>query len=63
MPLAMDGQKDLVEMPFIADAWSAAAYLIGVILSELTAPFADRFIGDRDATRALWYFPGYRRIV
>jgi hypothetical protein len=37
-------------MPFIAGSRPAAAYLIGIILSELAAPFADRFIGDRDAT-------------
>src|SRR5687768_17284217 len=37
-------------MPFIASSRSAPADLICIILPKFTAPFANRFIGDPDAT-------------
>ena len=36
-------------MPLVARPWTAAAQLIGIVLSELAAPLADRFVGHVDA--------------
>jgi hypothetical protein len=50
MPLAIDGDQDLVQVPFVTGPRSAAAYLIGIILPELLTPATDRFVGDLDTT-------------
>jgi hypothetical protein len=49
MALAIDGQKDLVEMPFIPGARPSALQLIGVILPKLQTPLADGLVGHGDA--------------
>src|SRR5262245_10686820 len=47
---ALDGQKHLIEVPFIAEPGTAATELIRILLAELAAPFADRLIGHYDST-------------
>jgi hypothetical protein len=50
MTFALDRQKDLIEMPLIPGLRPAVAQLIGILWAKLTAPLADRFIGQDDAT-------------
>src|SRR5262249_20538682 len=49
MACAINRQKHLVQMPFVA--WLGASTLepIGVVLPKLPTPPADRFVGHRDA--------------
>jgi len=42
---ALDGEKHLIEMPFVAGPRAAATQLIGIVLPELAAPFADGLLG------------------
>jgi hypothetical protein len=51
MTLAADGQTHLVQVPLIAWPGPAVSKLIGIRLTKLAAPLANRFIGDRDPTR------------
>ena len=44
--LAVDRQKDLVEMPFISRARPATLALVGVILPKLPTPLPDGFMSD-----------------
>ena len=48
--LAMDGQKDLIQVPLVSRSGTPTAQLIGIGLPELSAPIAHRFIGQDDAT-------------
>jgi hypothetical protein len=48
--LAMDGEEDLIQVPFVARSGTPLAPLVGVGLPELSAPIPDRFIGQDDAT-------------
>src|SRR6267142_5187112 len=50
MTLALDCQKDLIEMPRIPGLRPAVVPLIGRLLAKLMAPLAARFIGHEDAT-------------
>ena len=47
--LAFDSDYNFVKMPFVSRLGATATNLIGVGLSKLFAPFADRFVGDLDA--------------
>jgi hypothetical protein len=47
-PLAVDGQKYLVEMPLVPGPRPPAPQLIDIVLPELAAPLADGFMGDVD---------------
>ena len=42
--LAMDGEKHLIEVPFVAEPRTPTPELMSIVLSELTAPFRDGFI-------------------
>jgi hypothetical protein len=47
---ALDGEKHLIEIPFVAGPRTAATRLIAIVLPELAASFADGLIGhDRAA--------------
>jgi hypothetical protein len=48
--LALDCQKYLVEMSLVAGLGTAAMELIGIVLAKLTAPLANRLVGDGDST-------------
>jgi hypothetical protein len=50
IPLALDCQKDLIEMPLIPGLRPAVAQLIGICLAKLPAPLANGFIGHDDPT-------------
>ena len=49
MALAMDGQKDLTEVPLVTWLGSSVPQPIGVVLPKLPTPLADRFVGHGDA--------------
>ena len=42
---ALDRQKHFIEVPLIAGAWTSSTELIGILLTELAAPLANRLIG------------------
>lgn len=42
--LAVRSWRTFIEVPLIAGAWTSATQLIGILLTELAAPFADGFI-------------------
>src|SRR5262249_39110805 len=48
MALALDGQKDLIEVPLIPWLGAATLQLIRVVLPKLQTPLADGFMGDID---------------
>jgi hypothetical protein len=48
--LVMDGEKDLIEMPFVTGLRTPMAELIGILLAEFATPFPNRFVRDDDAT-------------
>ena len=48
--LAIDGEKDLIEMPFVTGLRTPMAELIGILLAKFATPFPNRFIRDDDAT-------------
>jgi hypothetical protein len=48
VPFAMNCQKDLVQVPFVARARPSAPQPIGVVLATLPTPLADGFMGHRD---------------
>jgi hypothetical protein len=50
VPLATDREEDLVQVPFIARPGTPPSELIGVLLAELPAPFADGLIRDDHST-------------
>lgn len=49
LPLAIDGQKHLIEIPFVAGSRPAVAEPIGIVLPEFAAPLADSLMRDLDA--------------
>jgi hypothetical protein len=49
MALAIDGQKDLVEVPLVPWLGASPLQLIRVVLPKLQAPLPDGFMGDVDA--------------
>jgi hypothetical protein len=46
----IDGQKHLIEVPFVTRSGPAATQLIGILPAKLAISRADRFIGDDDPT-------------
>jgi hypothetical protein len=50
MARAMDGEKDLIEMPFVTGLRRPIAELVGILLAECATPFPNRFVRDDDAT-------------
>jgi hypothetical protein len=44
--LAIDGEKDLIQMPFVTRLRPPMAELIRILLPKLAAPFVDRLVGD-----------------
>ncbi len=48
LPLAIDFQKYLVEMPFVPRPGTAPPQVIGKGLAEFLASLADRFVGHAD---------------
>jgi hypothetical protein len=48
VPLLLDRDEDLIQMPLIPGPRPPAAQLIGILLPELPAPLADGFVGDDD---------------
>ena len=48
MALAMDGQKDLVQMPLVTWLGASVLQLIGVLLPKLQTPLADGLMGHVD---------------
>lgn len=51
MLLAVDGDDDLVEMPFVAKSRRAAANFVDEVSTKFLRPSANRFVADDDATR------------
>jgi hypothetical protein len=47
--LAMDGEKDLIQVPCVARSGTPAAQLVGIGLPKLSTPIPHRFIGQDDA--------------
>jgi hypothetical protein len=45
----MDAEEDLVEVPLIPRPRASTAQLIGIDLTEFSAPIPYRFIGQKDA--------------
>ena len=43
--LALDREKHLIEVPLVPRPRTAATELVRVLLTKLTAPLANRFIG------------------
>jgi hypothetical protein len=50
MAFALNCQKYLIQVPFVARPYAPAAWLIGILLAELPAPLANGFIGHEDTT-------------
>jgi hypothetical protein len=55
VPLAIDREEDLVQVPRVARSGTPAPELIGKILTKLQTPLADGFIRDDD-------FPGAQQL-
>src|SRR5438093_1163430 len=49
MSLALDGEKDLIEMPLVTRPRPSTPELSGILLTKLTTPLANGFIGHNDA--------------
>src|SRR5712692_3649390 len=49
MPLPIDGEKHLIQVPLVARPPAPVTELIGVVLPKLPTPLADRFVGHGDA--------------
>jgi hypothetical protein len=54
--LALDRQKHLIQVPFVAWLRTSAPQLIGIGLPELPAPLADGLICDDDSTGKQHFF-------
>lgn len=52
MALAMDGQRDLIERPFVPGPSPLALLPIGILLPTLETPLTDGFLGALDAAFA-----------
>ena len=50
MTFAINGQKHLIQVPFVTRPRAPVTELIGVLLAKLAAPLPDRFIGHEDPT-------------
>ena len=49
LPLSLDGDEDLVQVPYVSQASLSALQSTSVLRTEFDAPKSDRFIGNRDA--------------
>jgi hypothetical protein len=49
MTFAMNGEEDLIEVPFVARFGVPAVELIGIRLPKLSTPRAHRFVCQKDA--------------
>jgi hypothetical protein len=56
MRFAINGQKHLIQVPFVTRSRAPATQLIGVLLAELAAPLPDRFVRDKHATDKQQFF-------
>ncbi len=56
VPLAVDGEKDLVQVPLVATVKATAAQFIGIGLTERQTPLLDRFVGQCDASLGHTFF-------
>jgi len=56
MTLAVDRHKDFVHIPGIAEVSTSALNVIGVLLTELKAPLANRLIEDHDTASGEDFF-------
>src|SRR5512132_4201270 len=54
--LAFDRQTHLIQVLFVPGSRASAPELIGILLPELPAPLADRFIRDDDAACKQQFF-------
>ncbi len=54
--LAIDGEKDLVKLPFVAGLGTTSTQLLGILLAKFLAPLPDRFIGEDDPTLGHQFF-------
>src|SRR5262245_43834431 len=50
MALAIDRKEHLIQVPLVARLRTPSSQPIGVVLPKLPTPFADGFVGHRDAT-------------
>jgi hypothetical protein len=48
MPVAIDGENHLIQVPLITRTGTATPERIGILLAERAAPFADGFVGHDD---------------
>ena len=56
VPLTIDCQEDLVQMPFVARLQTTATQAIGILLPKLPTPLTDGFMGHRDAALGQQFF-------
>ena len=56
MALALNGEKDLIQVPLVARPGTPAPELIGIWLPELAAPLPDGFIRDDHPTGEQEFF-------
>jgi len=56
MALAVDRHEDFIHMPGIAEVSPSGPYRIGVLLTELQAPSANRRIRDNDTASGEDFF-------
>ena len=56
MALAINGQKDLIQVPLVPWLGSSVLQLIGIILPKLATPLADGLVGHGDAALAQEFF-------
>ena len=52
----IDGEEDLIEMPFVTGLCPPSAQLVGRVLAKFLAPLPDRFIGEDDPTLGHQFF-------
>jgi hypothetical protein len=56
MPLTLNGEKYLIQVPLVTRSRAPVTELIGVVLPKLPTPLADGFMGDGDATLEQQFF-------
>lgn len=54
--LAVDRQKDLIQVPLVAGLGAATAQSVGILLPERQTPLADRFVGHDHAAFGQQFF-------
>src|SRR5437899_10584908 len=53
LQLAVDREKDFIEMPSVAETMKVQTHPLGIRPTELRRPLADRFVTDSDARRTM----------